>query len=107
MLGTRIANLRKERGYTQAELAGRLHISASALGMYEQGRRVPGVQILLGLSQHLEVSLDYLMTGKEYSGHSNPPGCEGLRGTCCRRCAYRCVGTKNFSTISDTEKSFL
>ena len=38
MLGDRIAHLRREKGYTQAQLAQLLHISASALGMYEQGR---------------------------------------------------------------------
>ena len=39
MLGTRIAALRREAGLSQAELAQRLQVSPSALGMYEQERR--------------------------------------------------------------------
>ena len=39
MLGQRIAMLRKQNGYSQAELAARLQISSSSVGMYEQGRR--------------------------------------------------------------------
>ena len=59
MLGDRIAHLRREKGYTQAQLAQLLHISASALGMYEQGRRMPGAETLVELSARLQVSLDY------------------------------------------------
>lgn len=64
MLGTRIASLRQGKGLSQAELARRLHISASAVGMYEQGRREPSVEILIALSQELGVSLDYLLSGR-------------------------------------------
>ena len=44
MLGTRIAALRREAGLSQAELAQRLQVSPSALGMYEQERREPSMQ---------------------------------------------------------------
>ena len=64
MLGTRIASLRQSKGISQAELARRLHISPSAVGMYEQGRREPSVEILIALSQELGVSLDYLLSGR-------------------------------------------
>ena len=53
MLGERIALLRRGKGWNQAELARHLHISTSAVGMYEQGRREPS----------LEGSADYLLTG--------------------------------------------
>jgi transcriptional regulator with XRE-family HTH domain len=32
--------------------------------MYEQGRRVPSVDILIALSEEFGVSLDYLLSGK-------------------------------------------
>ena len=63
MLGARIAALRRERGFSQGELARRLQISPSAMGMYEQGRREPSAQILVALARELEVSTDYLLTG--------------------------------------------
>ena len=62
-MGARIAALRKEAGLSQAELAGRLQISASAMGMYEQGRREPSAQMLVSLAQTLGVTTDYLLTG--------------------------------------------
>ncbi len=64
MLGTRIASLRQGRGLSQAELARRLHISASAVGMYEQGRREPSVETLIALAREFGVSLDYLLSGR-------------------------------------------
>lgn len=63
MLGSRIASLRHGYGLSQAELAQRLHISPSAVGMYEQGRREPSVDILIALSQEFGVTLDYLLSG--------------------------------------------
>lgn len=66
MLGHRIQLLRLQKGLSQAALARRLHISASTLGMYEQGRREPALETLVLLAQELEVTIDYLLTG-----HSN------------------------------------
>lgn len=64
MLGPRIAALRREAGLSQAELARRLQISASAMGMYEQGRREPSMEMVVALARELEVSTDYLLTGQ-------------------------------------------
>lgn len=64
MLGERIALLRRGLGWNQAELAQRLHISTSAVGMYEQGRREPSLAGLVELAAVLRVSTDYLLTGK-------------------------------------------
>ena len=64
MLGARIAALRRERGMSQSELAERLQVSPSAMGMYEQGRREPSAQMLVALARELEVSTDFLLTGQ-------------------------------------------
>ena len=65
MLGERIGALRRSKGLSQAELAQKLGISASAMGMYEQGRREPAIQTLVALSRELEVTTDYLLKGIE------------------------------------------
>lgn len=63
MLGARIAALRKAAGWNQSELASRLQISPSAVGMYEQGRREPSADTLVAMARVLGVSVDYLLTG--------------------------------------------
>lgn len=65
MMGRRIAALRKTKNMSQTQLAAYLRVSASTIGMYEQGRRMPDIQTLVQLAQLFEVSLDYLITGKE------------------------------------------
>lgn len=64
MVGTQIAILRRDAGLTQAELARRIHTSASAVGMYEQGRREPSLGLLVRLAQEFEVTTDYLLMGE-------------------------------------------
>lgn len=67
MLSYRITQLRRSIGLNQSELAQKLHLSPSTIGMYEQGRRVPNVDILIQMSRIFNVSLDYLLTGSEFS----------------------------------------
>ena len=62
-MGARIAALRRNAGLSQAELAQRLQVSASAMGMYEQGRREPSLQLLGDIAKVFSVSTDYLITG--------------------------------------------
>lgn len=44
-------------------MARRLNISASAVGMYEQGRREPSIDMLVALAKEFGVTVDYLVTG--------------------------------------------
>ena len=71
MLSKRIAHLRKKTEMSQSQLAEHLNISPSTIGMYEQGRRVPDLDVLLSLSRLFGVSLDYLITGEESTQHSS------------------------------------
>ena len=64
MLGGRIMLLRRGSGWSQTELANRLHISPSAIGMYEQGRREPSLQGLMDLAAVFGVTADYMLTGR-------------------------------------------
>ena len=63
MFGARIAMLRRGMGMSQQELAKRLGVSASAVGMYEQSRREPPCQIIVTLAELFHVSTDFLLTG--------------------------------------------
>jgi transcriptional regulator with XRE-family HTH domain len=89
MLAIRIMQLRKLSGMTQLQLAQILHISASAEGMYEQGRRTPSLEILIMMSQLFGVSLDYLITGSEFTQTKN--GARKDHGsTMCPCCVCSC-----------------
>ena len=63
-MGARIAALRRETGMSQAQLAQLLQVSPSAVGMYEQGRREPSADTLVALARELQVTTDFLLTGK-------------------------------------------
>ena len=64
MLGPRIAVLRRASGLSQGELAQRLQVSPSAIGMYEQGRREPSAELLVAMARIFGVTVDYLLTGQ-------------------------------------------
>ena len=63
MIGMRIALLRLSKGWHQAELARRIGVSASAVGMYEQGRREPSLNLVVCLAREFGVTTDYLLIG--------------------------------------------
>lgn len=64
MIGLR--EVRKKRGFSQLKVAMDLSISREALSYYESGKRSPDVKMLLRLSEYFDVSIDYLITGKEF-----------------------------------------
>ena len=70
MLSCRITQLRRNCGMNQQQLAENLHLSPSTIGMYEQGRRTPSIDILIQMSKLFSVSLDYLLTGSEFTPSS-------------------------------------
>ena len=49
-------------------MAKELSVSPSTIGMYEQGRRIPALDTLISMARLFNVSLDYLVTGKEFVG---------------------------------------
>ena len=64
MLGIRIAVLRISKGWSQAELGRQLGVSASAIGLYEQGRREPSLDLLVRMARLFGVTTDYLLGGE-------------------------------------------
>ncbi len=56
-----LRELRKNSGLSQEDLAHRLGISKSAVGMYEQDKRKPNHDLLKKIAACFEVSIDYLM----------------------------------------------
>lgn len=59
--GEKLRSLRASINMTQKELADKLSISPSAIGMYEQNRRVPDTEMLLKIAFLFNVTTDYLL----------------------------------------------
>ncbi len=56
-----ITNLRKEKGWSQSELATKSGVSREMIGKYERGRAVPSVDAAKKIADAFQVSLDYLV----------------------------------------------
>lgn len=66
MLGKKIKSLRKDNKITQEELARKIGISTSMIGMYETDARKPSYEVLIKIADYFKVSLDYLLRETEY-----------------------------------------
>ena len=64
MKGLRL--VRKARNLNQQKVAMDLNISRESLSYYENGKREPSLALLVEMSRYFNVSIDYLMTGKEF-----------------------------------------
>lgn len=53
--------LRNSGGFTQAEMAEKLGISRSTIGMYETGAREPDFETLEAIADFFNVDIDYLL----------------------------------------------
>ena len=63
-LGEKILTLRKARGWSQEELAGRIGVTRQALSRWESGAAVPDTVNVVELSDLFGVSCDYLLREK-------------------------------------------
>ncbi len=64
-LGERIQDLRKKNGYSQEKLSSKLNVSRQAVQKWEQNICEPSMESLTMLAGLFNVSLDYLLLGKE------------------------------------------
>lgn len=64
-IGKRIQNRRKQRGYTQEQLADMMNVSIQMISNLERGIKAIRIDNLINLSAILEISTDYILTGKE------------------------------------------
>lgn len=62
-----LKEIRKRKNYTQLKVAFALSISREALSHYENGTRNPDISTLVRMSEYFDVSIDYLITGKEFT----------------------------------------
>ncbi|MCD4817395.1 MAG: helix-turn-helix domain-containing protein [Candidatus Cloacimonetes bacterium] len=61
--GIRIKELRKNKRWTQKELANKLDVRFPQLNKYECGLHTPPIDKLINLSEIFDTTIDYLLTG--------------------------------------------
>lgn len=61
-----LKEIRKQKEYSQLKVAMDLSISREALSYYENGKRSPDISMLVAFSKYFNVSIDYLITGREF-----------------------------------------
>lgn len=64
LIGLKI--IRTKKKYSQLKVAIDLNISREALSYYETGKRNPDLEMLCRLSKYFNVSIDFLINGKEF-----------------------------------------
>ena len=68
MFHDRIRELRENFGMSQKQVARELNLSTSAIGMYEQGRRTPSLELVVAYADLFSVTTDFLLRGDEFVG---------------------------------------
>lgn len=61
--GARLKELRKQKRWSQKELAAKVDIRFQQLNKYESGLNLPPAEMLIKLADALATSVDYLLTG--------------------------------------------
>jgi transcriptional regulator with XRE-family HTH domain len=69
-IGKRISTLRRERGWTQAQLAEKLVITDKAVSKWEQGRGDPELSSIVKLSEVFGVTTDCLLIDKVWESRN-------------------------------------
>ena len=70
--GSRLRQLRNEKGLTQAELAQKLSLGESTISFYEANKREPDYKTLLCFADFFKVSVDYLLGHSDQSFNPRP-----------------------------------
>ena len=64
-IGKRIQERRKQQGYTQEQIAEMMNVSIQMVSNLERGNKAIRIDNLINLSQILDISTDYILTGRE------------------------------------------
>ena len=64
-IGKRIQGRRKQMGLTQEQLADKMDVSIQMVSNLERGNKSIRIENLINLSEILNISTDYILTGRE------------------------------------------
>lgn len=72
--GVFLSTRRREKGYTQKDLANRLFVSDKAVSKWERGQSLPDISLLVPLAECLDVTVTELLEGQRLGEASLPAG---------------------------------
>ncbi len=91
---SRLRKLRKEAGLSQGELAKKLGLSKSTVGLYETGDTLPDAQAIYGMAKLFNASADYLVCCSD--ADTNDPDLKSV-------CDYTGLSTPSLLWIDDMQ----
>lgn len=70
-IGNRIIELRKQKGWSQTQLAKAIEASRDMIGKYERNDNLPSIEVAFKLADVFEVSVDYLLGKGKHASYDN------------------------------------
>lgn len=95
-IGEIIHTLRKEKGLTQKELAGKLGVSDKAVSKWERGLGCPDISLLGDLSDTLGVSTKEMLLGNLDENMKNGGNMKKISFYACKKCGNIITATNEF-----------
>ena len=86
----KLQKLRKDRGFTQSELAEKVGVSCRSIQNYELGARYPKRDILNKLCRVLDTKIEYLVSSNDFLGIVEAE--DGISGIASARQLLDCAG---------------
>lgn len=77
-IADRIRYLRKQKGYSQEELADKVGVSRQAVSKWESEQSTPDLDKIIALSDLFEVTTDYILKGTEPVSATNKKADQAL-----------------------------
>lgn len=68
-IGSKISNLRKDKNWSQGDLAQKIEASREIIGKYERNENLPSIEMTLKMAKAFGVTVDYLLGEGEYSSY--------------------------------------
>ncbi|WP_066399893.1 helix-turn-helix domain-containing protein [Cytobacillus eiseniae] len=57
----RLKNEREKRGWSQTELAEKIHVSRQSVSKWETGKNYPSIEVIIGLSDLFGITIDEML----------------------------------------------
>lgn len=80
--GEKLCELRKNKGFTQEELAVALYVSRTAISKWESGRGYPSIDSLKEISRFFSVSIDDLLSGEKLLSIAEKENKSAIKNMC-------------------------